>query len=77
MGKIAILLLTLAIFTMTLLAVPLISPADAATDGSTHAKRHAKKMHRGPAIQNARNQNQSPFPPMNEDPDRRPPGGGY
>lgn len=77
MGKIAIRLLTLATFTMTLVAVPLIPSADAATGGSKHTKRHVHKMHRAPAVQDARNKNQSLFPSMYDDPDRKAAGGGY
>jgi hypothetical protein len=77
MGNFAIRILTLATFTMTLSAVPLISSADAATGGSKHAKRHVHKVYRAPAIQNAGNKNQSLFPSMYDDPDRRAAGGGY
>jgi hypothetical protein len=62
MGKFAIRLLTLATSTTTLAAVPLISSADAAIGGSKHAKRHVHKMHRAPAVQDARNKIKACFP---------------
>jgi hypothetical protein len=79
MGKFAIRLLTLAIFATALAAFPAIPPADAATDGSTHAKKHTKKVQRHLVTQTARDPGKSPFPPMDEDMDRKRAsgGGGY
>jgi hypothetical protein len=45
MTKLAIRLLTLAAFAVASGAVPVITPAKAATDGSTTAKKKHKKMH--------------------------------
>lgn len=73
MKKFTILLLTLAIFATPLVAIPMVSPADAATNGKNHVKKHAKKIQRTPAIQDA---SKSPFPPIEEDFDRKNAGGG-
>ena len=75
MSKFATRLLTLTVYATALVAVPVVSPADAATNDTKHSKKHMKKVHRAPAIQNAKSQN--PFPPMAEDPDRKAAGGGY
>ena len=74
MRKFAILLLALTIFVAPLVAVRFVSSAVAATNSSKHLKKHAR-THQTPAVQNARSQN--PFPPMDEDPDRKAAGGGY
>jgi len=74
MRKFAVRLLAFAVFAAPLVAVPLVSPAAAATNGDKHVKKHAR-AHRASAVQSARSQN--PFPPMNEDPDRKAAGGGY
>jgi hypothetical protein len=74
MGKSTIRLLALVIYAMPMVAAPAVPPANAATDSSKHSKKHAKKIQRGPAVQSAKSQN--PFPPMDEDPDRRAGGGG-
>ena len=60
------------------LDVPVLT-ADAATDGSTHAKKHTKKVQRHLVTQTARDPGKSPFPPMDEDMDRKRAsgGGGY
>jgi hypothetical protein len=73
MKKFTIRLLTLAIFATPLTVIPRISPADAATNGKTHVKKHAKRIQRAPAVQNA---NKSSFPSYENDFDRRNAGGG-
>ena len=44
MKKFTIRLLTLAIIATPLTVIPRISPADAATNGKTHVKKHAKRI---------------------------------
>jgi hypothetical protein len=73
MKNFTIRLLTLAIFATPLTGIPKVSPADAATNGKTHAKKHAKKIQRAPAVQNA---NKSQYPSYEDDFDRRNAGGG-
>jgi hypothetical protein len=73
MKKITIRLLTLAIFVTPLVAVPMVSPAGAATNDKTHAKKHARKIQRAPAIKDA---SKNPFPSYEDDFDRRNAGGG-
>ena len=76
MSKFAIGLLTLAVYATALVAVPTITPAKAATDSSKEMKKHKnKKMtQKNPAIRDRSSDN--PFPPMDEDPDRKAGGGG-
>ena len=73
MTKFTIRLLALAIFATPLVAIPVVSPADAATNDSKHVKKHAKKIQRAPAVQNA---NKSPYPSYDDDFDRKNAGGG-
>jgi hypothetical protein len=73
MTKFTIRLLALAIFATPLVAIPVVSPADAATDGKTHVKKHAKKIQRAPAVRGA---SKSPFPSYDDDFDRKNAGGG-
>jgi hypothetical protein len=75
MSKFAIGLLTLAVYATSLVAVPMVTPAKAATESSKQMKKH-KKIHRSPGIANARSPSANPFPPMDEDPDRKAGGGG-
>jgi hypothetical protein len=49
-------LLALATFAIPLVAIPVVSPADAATNGKTHVKKHAKKPQQAPIVNNARSQ---------------------
>jgi len=74
MRKFVVRLLAFAVFLAPLVAVPVVSPAAAATNGDKHVKKHAR-THHAPAVQSAKSPN--PFPPMNEDPDRKAAGGGY
>jgi hypothetical protein len=71
MTRFAIRLLTLAMFAVASFAAPMVTPAKAATDGSTPVKKKHKKM--APAGTQA----QTPAAPHNssDDPDRRT--GGY
>ena len=75
MSKFAIRLLTLAVYATSLVAVPMVTPAGAAAESSKQIKKH-KKIHRSPGIANARSPSANPFPPMDEDPDRKAGGGG-
>lgn len=75
MSKFAIGLLTLAVYATALVAVPMVTPARAAADSSKQMKKH-KKIHRSPGIANAKSPSANPFPPMDEDPDRKAGGGG-
>jgi hypothetical protein len=76
MRKFAIRLLTLTMYATVVAAVPMISPVDAATSGSKEAKKHYKKPQRGPVISSKAKPSDNPFPPMDEDPDRKAGGGG-
>ena len=73
MKKITIRLLALAIFATPLMAVPVISPANAATNDGKQVKKHTRKIQRAPAVKNA---NKSLFPSYEDDFDRRNAGGG-
>ena len=75
MSKFAIGLFTLAVYATSLVAVPMVTPAKAAAESSKQIKKH-KKIHRSPGIANARSPSANPFPPMDEDPDRKAGGGG-
>jgi hypothetical protein len=75
MSKFATGLLTLAVYATALVAVPMVTPAKAAAESSKQMKKH-KKIHRSPGIANARSPSANPFPPMDEDPDRKAGGGG-
>jgi hypothetical protein len=80
MRKFAIRLLTLSMYATALVVVPMVAPATAATDSSTEVKKHKKKIHRSPRVDDARSSSQarpSLFPSMYEDPDRKAAGGGY
>jgi hypothetical protein len=71
MNKSAIRLLMLVMFAMTSLAVPMVVPAKAATDGSTPAKKKHKKMNSTSGqMQAPMTSSQSP-PNMADDPSRR------
>lgn len=77
MSRFAIRLLTLAMYATALVAVPMITPARAAADSSKQMKKHKKETHhRSPGIATARSPSANPFPPMDEDPDRKAGGGG-
>jgi hypothetical protein len=73
MKNFTIRLLTLAMFATPLTAIPRVSPADAATNGKTHVKKHTRQIQRAPAAQNA---NKSQYPSYENDFDRRNAGGG-
>ena len=73
MTKFTIRLLALAIFAAPLMAVPVVPPANAATNDGKHVKKHTRKIQRAPAVKNA---NKSPFPSYEDDFDRRNAGGG-
>jgi hypothetical protein len=71
MTKLAIRLLTLTVFAMTSLALPVVVPAKAATDGSTPAKKKHKKMNSTAGQMHAPvTSSQSP-PNMADDPSRK------
>lgn len=76
MSRFAIRLLTLAMYATALVAVPMVTPVWAAADSSKHMNKHKKKTHRSPGIANARSPSANPFPPMDQDPDRKAGGGG-
>ena len=75
MTKFTIRLLALAIFAMPLVTIPVVSPANAATNDSKHVKKQVKRVHRAPAPA-VRNANKSPFPSYDDDFDRKNAGGG-
>jgi hypothetical protein len=76
MSKFAIRLLTLTIYTMALVAVPTITPAKAAADGSQEMKKH-KKTHKSLRIEQPRSSNHKssnqapPYANPNDNPDRK------
>ncbi len=75
MIRFAMRLLILAMYATALGMVPVATPAEAATNGSKEIKKQHKRMtQRSPAIHDRRSDN--PFPPMDEDPDRKAGGGG-
>jgi hypothetical protein len=74
MTKFAIRLLTLTIYATPLVALPVITHANAATSHGKHFKRHAREIQRSPAI---RDVNKNPFASKYEDDfDRKNAGGG-
>ena len=73
MTKFTIRLMALVIFATPLMAVPVVSPANAATNDSKHVKKHTRKIQRAPAVKNANN---NQFPSFEDDFDRRNAGGG-
>ena len=73
MKKFTIRLLALVIFATPLMAVPVVSPANAATNDSKHVKKHTRKIQRAPAVKNA---NKSLLPSYEDDFDRKNAGGG-
>jgi hypothetical protein len=71
MNKSAIRLLTIAMFAIASAAVPVTTPAKAATDGSTAVKKKHKKMSpAGTEAQTPKTSSQYP-PNMNDDPSRK------
>jgi hypothetical protein len=71
MHKSAIRLLTIAMFAIASAAVPVTTPAKAATDGSTAVKKKHKKMSpAGTEAQPPKTSSQYP-PNMNDDPSRK------
>lgn len=74
MRKFAIRLLTLAMYATPLAVVPMVTPVKAATNSSKEVKKKKKITQMSPGIRNRRPDN--PFPPMDEDPDRKAGGGG-
>ena len=77
MRKLAIRLLTLTMYATAMVVAPLVSPVNAANTSSKEVKKHHKKPQRGPSLSSRAKPSDNPFPPMNEDPDRRVSGGGY
>jgi hypothetical protein len=77
MRKLAIRLLTLTIYATATVAAPVVSPVNAANNDGKEVKKHHKKPQGGPSLSSRAKPSDNPFPPMNEDPDRRVSGGGY
>jgi hypothetical protein len=71
MRKLAIRFLTLAIYATALVAVPAVTPAKAAADGSQEMKKHKKKTHKSLRIEAPKASNQAPYSNPNDDPDRK------
>ena len=71
MRKLAIRLLTLAIYATALVAVPAVTPAKAAADGSQEMKKHKKKTHKSLRIEAPKASNQAPYSNPNDNPDRK------
>jgi hypothetical protein len=76
MRTFAIGFLALTIYVMPLVALAVVSPANAATSDGKHVKKHAKKSQRAPVVNNARSLNPG-YPSTYEDPDRKAAAGGY
>jgi hypothetical protein len=53
------------------------SAVEAATTDSKTAKKHVKKPQRAPSVSSRARPSDNPFPPFDEDPDRKASGGGY
>jgi len=70
MSKLAIRLLTLAIFATAAAAIPMVTPAKAATSTGEAKKKHKKMNASGAAIQAPRPSTQYP-PNMSDDPGRK------
>ena len=71
MNKSVIRLLTLTIYATTLVAVPTLTPARAAADGSQHLKKH-KKTHDSRRVEAPKASNQTPYyANPNDNPDRK------
>jgi hypothetical protein len=65
---------TIRLLALALVAIPVVSSADAATNDKIHVKKHAKKPQQAPIVNNARSSNPR-YPSTYEDPDRK--AGGY
>lgn len=71
MTRFAIRLLTLGLLATALVAVPMVSPANAATDGTTAVKKKHKKSHpAGAEMQTPKTSSQNP-PNLADDPSRK------
>jgi hypothetical protein len=71
MNKLVIRLLTLAIYATALVAVPTVTPARAAADGSQQVKKH-KKSHKSLRVEAPKASNQAPYyANPNDNPDRK------
>ncbi|MGC1559764.1 MAG: hypothetical protein WA820_07955 [Bradyrhizobium sp.] len=75
MRKFAIRLLTLALYATASVAIPLVAPARAATEG-THTKKKHQKIRPASSSTAPRISNETPRN-YSDDPDRRAAGGGY
>jgi len=76
MSKSAIRLLTRAIYATALVAIPMVTPADAATNGSGGVEKNKKKIQRSLGVSEPRSSNPAWPPPMYDDFDRKNGGGG-
>jgi hypothetical protein len=74
MTRFAIRLLALAMYATPLVVVPMVTPAEAVTSSSKEVKKKKKMTQVSHGVRNRSPDN--PFPPMDEDPDRRAGGGG-
>ena len=75
MKKLAARLLILSMFTTSLLVVPVVTPAEAATTSKHMKKKRVRVVHQSPKVANP---SASPFGSRYEDdPDRKAAGGGY
>jgi hypothetical protein len=77
MRKLAIRLGITTICATAVLAVSMILPVDATVSARSEAKKHHRRHPREPAISSKARPLDNPFPPINEDPDRKAAGGGY
>ena len=75
MSRFAIRLLTLAMYATALVAVPMVTPAKAAAD-EQQANKEAQEDPPEPWDRQCQVTLDNPFPPMDEDPDRKAGGGG-
>ena len=60
----------------TVVAAPFVPPVNATTSAGKEVKKHYKKPQRGPTISSKAKPSDNPFPPMDQDPDRKAGGGG-
>jgi len=74
--KSAIRLLTLSICVAALVAVPMVTSVKAAANNSWEIGKNRKKPQNGPGISNPKSSGSAWPPPMYDDPDRNPGGGG-
>jgi hypothetical protein len=74
--KSAIRLLTVSVCITALAAIPTVTSVEAAANKHGEVEKNRRKIQNGPGISNRRSSNPAWPPPMYDDPDRNPGGGG-